>query len=72
MDYVWAEFFMEPQETIIYRLVVRNLSNDAYFFFFHFSFLLAGKWMQTQRAPLIAWGLETRPKSWSTVSVWIC
>ena len=27
----WAEFFMGVQETIIYRLVMRNLSCNAYF-----------------------------------------
>ena len=34
----WAEIFIEAQETIIYRLVMKNLSDDA---FFPFLILLA-------------------------------
>ena len=33
---IQVENFYGTQETIIYRLVIRNPSNDAYFSFFHF------------------------------------
>ena len=42
--------FMETQETIIHRLVMRNQSFDAYV-----SFLI-----------FMVWGLKTRPESWPT------
>ena len=51
---------MEAQETIIYRLLMRNPSKDAYFDFWFLGPLLAGKW---------AWPpnpTKTRPKIWSS------
>ena len=39
----WAEFFMGVQETDINRLLMRNLSYDAYFSFFYFWATFGGK-----------------------------
>ena len=33
----WSEFFVRDHETIIYRLIMRNPRNDAYFPFLIFS-----------------------------------
>ena len=56
------KFFMGAQETIVYRLVMRNLS--LMMLIFHFWFLgplLVGKlaW------PQLVWSLKTQPRSWS-------
>ena len=52
------KFFMEAQETIIYRLVRRNQSYDAHFLFF--GPLLVGKWVCPPRVPLLVWGLQNK------------
>ena len=39
----WTEFFIGAQETIIYRLVIRNPSCDAYFSYFIFWATFCGK-----------------------------
>ena len=46
---------MGTQDTIIYRLVVKNPSYDANFLFF--GRLLVGKWTLPPRALLMVWGL---------------
>ena len=60
------KIFVLTQETSIYRLVVRNRSNVAYFSFRIFGSLLAGKWTWPPCAPLMAWGFQTKPKRWPT------
>ena len=60
------KFFMGVQETIFYRLVMRNLCYDAYFSVLILRLLLAGIWAWSPNAPLMVWGLQTQPKSWST------
>ena len=63
---IGLKVFKGVQETIIYRLVMRNLSYDAYFSVLFFGPLLAGKWAWPPRASLMVWGLHTQLKSWPT------
>ena len=71
--HIWAyifwliglKVFMGTQETIIYRLVVRNLSYDAYFSVLIFWGKM-GVATTRPHAPLIFWGLQTQSKSWPT------
>ena len=49
---IGLKYFMGAQETIIYRLVMRNLSYKAYLLFLFFWPQLAGKWVLPPRAPL--------------------
>ena len=53
---------MGAQETIIYRLVMRNLSHDAYFSFSLFWATFGGKWAWPLRAPPMVWGIQTDQK----------
>ena len=55
-------FFMAAHKTIIYWLVMRNLSYDAYLSFSIFGPIFAGKWAWLPRAPLRIWGLQTNQK----------
>ena len=59
--------FMGTQETIIYRLMVKKSK-----LFFGFDFLGHfwrgnGRGHHTAHAPLMVWGLQTRPKNWPTM-----
>ena len=56
------KYFIGTQEIIIYRLVIRNHNDDAYFQFLIFLDHLAGKW---------AWSLQTKiEKSAHWVDLW--
>ena len=56
--------FLGTQETIVYRLAIRNSSYDAYFSFFT---TFGGKMGVAPSVLLIMdWGLQTRPKSLPT------
>ena len=57
-------FIVGTQEIIIYRLVKRNPSYQAYFHILIFGSLLAGKWAWSPCRPQRIWGLLTQLKSW--------
>ena len=63
---IGLKIFKGVQETIIYWLVMRNLSYSAYFSFLIFGPLLVKKWAWPPRTPLFVWSLRTQPKSWPT------
>ena len=63
---IGLKIFMGTQETIIYRLLVRNPSYDAYFSALIFRPLLAVKWAWPPHTLLMIYGLQTRPKRWPT------
>ena len=60
--------FLGTQETIFYRLVVRNPIYDAHFSFLNFWATFGGKMGVSTKRALIVLGLQTRPKSWPTIS----
>ena len=63
---IGLQSFVGAQETIIYRLVMRNTSYDAYFQFFCFWATLGGKMgVAITRAPNDL-GPQIQPKSWPT------
>ena len=57
---------MGTQETIIYRLVVRNPGYDGYFSVLIFLATFGGKMGVATTRALMVWGLQIRPKSWPT------
>ena len=56
---------MGAQETNIYRLGMKNKGYEDYFPFLIFWAAFGGK-MGVASWLLMAWGLKTQPKSWST------
>ena len=64
--YLGIRFFGRSRDYDLSIGSMINLGYDAYFSLLIFRPLLAEKWAWPPHAPLMCWGLKTRPKSWPT------